>query len=288
MRIHIKSKPGLYTVEAFGRNTITLSTKHNLFQVPTSDFKAFAGGLHNYSVTKQEQDMFLSVVSPDTYKIQLDLDNQIIAMAGKLDQVIAEKAILESYVPLQDREVIEEETDDDQNQYLEEQHQAWLREYEQEKANRTVIEWESMLSQKDSDLEKLNTKLRDIARRVYSQNLDFSKFQMHKGIKFIIQRDHYDDNKTRLCWDPYGFVSNGHSDISSIYRESDWGTSSGGWIKIIDDNVILYYKSGDYGVYEDAIAIECAKKLFPGKNVYSFAGREWDDELTDMFEELPF
>ena len=72
MRIHIKSKPGLYTVEAYGRNTITLSTKHNLFQVPTSDFKAFAGGLHNYSVTKQEQDMFLSVVSPDTYKIQLD------------------------------------------------------------------------------------------------------------------------------------------------------------------------------------------------------------------------
>ena len=288
MRIHIKSKPGLYTVEAYGRNTITLSTKHNLFQVPTSDFKAFAGGLHNYSVTKQEQDMFLSVVSPDTYKIQLDLDNQIIAMAGKLDQVIAEKAILDSYVPLQDREVTEVETDDDHNQYLEDEHKAWLREYEQEKANRTVIEWEAMLTKKDAELEKLNTKLRDIARRVYSQDLDFSKFQMPKGIKFIIQMDHYDDNKTRFCWDPYGFVSNGHSDISSIYRDGDWGTNSGGWIKIIDNNVILYYKSGDYGVYEDAIAIECAKKLFPGKNVYSFAGREWDDELTDMFEELPF
>lgn len=288
MRIHIKSKPGLYTVQAYGRNTITLSTKHNLFQVPTSDFKAFAGGLHNYSVTKQEQDMFLSVVSPDTYKIQLHLDNQIIAMAGKLDQVIAKKAILDSYVPLQDREVTEVETDDDYNQSLEDEHQEWLREYEQEKANRTVIEWEAMLTKKDAELEKTDKKLRDIARRVYSQNLDFTHFQTDKGIKFIIQQDHYDDNKTRFCWDPYGFVSNGHSDISSIYRDGDWGTNCGGWIKIIDNNVILYFKSGDYGVYDDAIAIECAKKIFLTHKIYSFAGREWDQELTNMFDSLPF
>jgi hypothetical protein len=123
---------------------------------------------------------------------------------------------------------------------------------------------------------------------VYSQNLDFTNFQITKGIKFIIQQGNYDHNAFRLCWDPYGFVSNGHSDISSIFRPDDWHTINGGWIKIIEDDVILYFKSGDYGVYDDAIATECAKKLFPGKNIHSFAGRRWDEELDSMFYELPF
>ena len=120
-----------------------------------------------------------------------------------------------------------------------------------------------------------------------SQNLDFSNFTNRKGIKFIIQQD-WSEESYRLCWDPYGFVSNYHSDISSIYDHKDWYTKNGGWIKVFEDDVVLYYKSGDYGVYDDAIAIECAKKLFPGKNIYSYAGKQWDDALDVQFPTLPF
>jgi hypothetical protein len=217
-------------------------------------------------------------------------------MAGKLDQVIAEKTILDSYVPFQDTNVIEEERYEriEREHYesfeaeQDREYQEWMHFYEQEKANRSVIEWEGMLNKKNTELEKADKKLRDIAHRVYSQKLDFTNFQMRDGIKFIIQQNHYDDKMNRFCWDPYGFVSNGHSNISSIYREGDWGTTSGGWIKIFEDNVVLYYKSGDYGVYDNAVALECAKKIFPGKKIHSFAGREWDNKLDELFYDLPF
>tara|TARA_R110000868_G_scaffold207246_4_gene456206 strand:- start:2308 stop:3186 length:879 start_codon:yes stop_codon:yes gene_type:complete len=292
MKIHINSKPGIYEVEAYGRNSITLSTKHNTFQVPTSDFKTFAGGIWNNSIDPYDFAVFLSVVKPDQYKMQVEQEDQILTLAARLDiiqakvKAEAEQVVHESQEERYERlerehyEAIQAEQD--------REHQEWMREYEQEKANRSVIEWEGMLNNKDTELQKADTKLRDIAHRVYSQKLDFSNFQMHTGIKFIIQQDHYDAKINRFCWDPYGFVSNGHSDISSIYREADWGTISGGWIKIIDNNVVLYSKSGDYGVYDDAIAIECAKKIFPGKKIHSFAGRIWDDKLDDLFNDLPF
>ena len=285
MKIHINSKQGIYEVEAYGRNSITLSTKHNTFQVPTSDFKTFAGGIWNHSINPEDFAIFLSVVKPDQYKMQVEQEDQILTLAARLD-IIQAKVKAESEDERYER--IEKEhyqaiEDEQEREYAKEMHF-----YEQEKANRTVIEWESMLNQKDTELDKADTKLRDIARKVYSQKLDFSNFQMRDGIKFIIQQDHYDAKINRFCWDPYGFVSNGHSDISSIYREGDWGTTSGGWIKIIDNNVILYFKSGDYGVYDDTVAIECAKILFPEKKIHSFAGREWDNELTNMFDDLPF
>ena len=49
---------------------------------------------------------------------------------------------------------------------------------------------------------------------------------------------------------------------------------------MVDDKVILYSKSGDYGVYDDNIAMECAKILFPTKTILSFAGKEWDNIKT--------
>ena len=52
--------------------------------------------------------------------------------------------------------------------------------------------------------------------------------------------------------------------------------------------MILYSKSGDYGVYDDTIATECAKKVFPTKEIHSFAGRLWTDGLEDKFYSLPF
>jgi hypothetical protein len=256
MKIHLNSRPGLYEVETYGRNSITCSTKHNIFQVPTSDFKSFAGGNWNGHVTKDQMDVFLSVVQPDKYKIQVQQENEILTLAARIDMV--NEVVKASSTPT----VIEEDGP------TKEDYERWHRE-------------------KSDHLYELKDRMRSIAHQVYSQNLDFTNFQMTKGIKFIIQQHIYDDSY-RFCWDPYAFVSNGHSDISSIFRPDDYCTVNGGWIKIIGNDVILYFKSGDYGVYDDAVATECAKKLFPGKNIHSFAGRVWDEELDNMFYELPF
>jgi hypothetical protein len=258
MKIHLNSRQGLYEVETYGRNSITCSTKHSIFQVPTSDFKSFAGGNWNTHVSKDDMDLFLSVINPEKYKLQVQQENEILSLAARMDMI--KEAVKASSI----QSVVEEEDGPTKEDY-----EKWWRQE----------------SDKNSEL---NKKMRKIAHEVYSQKLDFSNFQVTKGIKFIIQQDHYDDNSYRFCWDPYGFVSNGHSDISSIFYADDYGTVSGGWIKIFEDNVILYYKSGDYGVYDDAIAIKCAKKLFPGKNIHSYAGRAWDEELDKMFFDLPF
>ena len=262
MKIHLHSKQGLYQVEKFGRNSIMLTTKHNSFSVPTSDFKSFAGGLWNNQVTKDEMDQFLAVVRPDEYKFQVSQEDQILTLAARLDRIKAEVDAL----PV--TEIVDEFNYNTDNDYVED-----LR---------------KRLAKKEQEVSDQNAKLRGIADRVYSQNLDFSKLQVRNGIKFIIQQDHYDDKLNRFCWDPYGFTHNYHSNISEIYREGDWSTRSGGWIKIIGNYVILYSKSGDYGVYDDTVAIECAKKVFPTKQIHSFAGQEWDEKLTSMFDDLPF
>jgi len=259
MKIHLNSRQGLYEVETYGRNSITVSTKHSIFQVPTDDFKSFAGGNWNTHVSKDDMDLFLSVINPEKYKLQVQQENEILSLAARIDMI--KEAVKASST----QSIVEEEEDGP----TKEDYEKWWRQE----------------SDKNSEL---NKKMRKIAHEVYSQKLDFSNFQVTKGIKFIIQQDHYDDHSYRFCWDPYGFVSNGHSDISSIFYADDYGTVSGGWIKIFEDNVILYYKSGDYGVYDDAIAIKCAKKLFPGKNIHSYAGRQWDEELDKMFFDLPF
>jgi hypothetical protein len=271
MKIHLNSRQGVYTVEQYGRDSITCSTKHTTFQVPVDDFKSFAGGLWNFNVSKEEMDTFLSIVQPEKYKKQFELENEIISIAKRIDMIDKFKALsIETVVVEEEPEAYEDDYPDSNPQEpTKEEYEKWWRQ------------------ESDKNYE-LNNKMRNIARQVYSQNLDFTHFQNHKGIKFIIQQDHYDDKINRFCWDPYGFVSNGHSDISSIYSEGDWGTINGGWIKIIDDNVILYAKSGDYGVYDDAIAIDCAKKIFPTKKIHSFAGRQWDDELTSKFSLYPF
>ena len=269
MKIHLNSKPGLYEVVTYGRNSITCSTKHSTFQVPSSDFKSFAGGNWNFGVTKDQMDTFLSVVQPDKYKIQVEQENQILTLAARLD-------IIQAAVKAQQTVVVEEEPEAYEDDYPDGNPQEPTKE-----------KYEKWWRQESDKNYELNNKMRSIAHQVYSQNLDFSNFQNHKGIKFIIQTDAY-ESQFRFCWDPYGFVSNGHSDISSIFRADDWYTINGGWIKIIDNNVILYAKSGDYGVYDDTVAIHCAKKVFPTKEIHSFAGRQWNDGLEDKFYPLPF
>ena len=266
MKIHLHSRQGLYEVETYGRDTITLSTKHNVFQVPVSDFKSFAGGIWNTHVTKDDMDTFLSVVQPDKYKIQVEQENQILTLAVRL-------GMIQDAVKAQQSVVVEESDD--------------YQEIPFEIDEPTKDEYKKWWKDKSDELNHTRNKMRSIAHKVYSQNLDFSNFQNHDGIKFIIQTNR-NETEFRFCWDPYGFVSNGHSDISSIFRADGWYTINGGWIKIIDDNVILYGRSGDYGVYDDAIATECAKKVFPTKEIHSFADRQWIDGLEDKFFPLPF
>jgi hypothetical protein len=282
MKIHLNSKQGLFEVEKYGRNSITLSTKHDMFSVPVDDFKSFAGGNWNFNVSKEEMDTFLSIVQPEKYKKQFELENEIISLAKRIDMIDQLKASMST-------PVVEEVTEDTDYEYADEEaeYNSYMQEIANEEARRTPEEWNDRLSKKDNEIDSLRKKLQDIASKVYSQNLDFTHFQNHNGIKFIIQTNH-DETEFRFRWDPYGFVDNFHSSISHIYRENGWYTKNGGWIKIIDDNVILYAKSGDYGVYDDAIATECAKKVFPGKNIHSFAGRQWNDGLEEKFFPLPF
>lgn len=272
MKIHLHSKAGLYEVITYGRDSITCSTKHKTFQVPTSDFKSFAGGIWNEDVTKDAMDIFLSVVQPDQYKIQVTQENEILTLATRMEMINALKR--EFVQDVQEEVIVDHDYEEDYEDGIP---------YEEPTLSQYEIWWRDKCDENIA----LHDKMRSIAKKVYSQKLDFSDLQINDGIKFIIQINR-NDNTYRLCWDPYGFVSNFHSDISSIYRSSDWGTVNGGWIKIIEDDVILYAKSGDYGIYDDAVATECAKKLFPNKEIHSFAGRPWDHELDKMFYELPF
>jgi hypothetical protein len=292
MKIHLHSKSGLYEVVTYGRNSITLSTKHNIFSVPTDDFKAFAGGIWNNTIHPQDFAIFLATVKPEEYKLQVQQEDQILTLAARVDRIKAEVAQLSIQELMAQETEYKMSPEEKHYQSLqdqqEEEYEKYMKDLEHEKTNRAVFEWESMLKQKDTELEKADKKLKNIASNLYSQPLDYSNLQMHTGIKFIIQQDWHNDKLNRFCWDPYGFVNNYHSSISDIYHEGDWSTRSGGWIKIIDNNVILYAKSGDYGVYDDTVAIECAKKIFPGKVIHSFAGRDWDNEMTNMFDDLPF
>ena len=284
MKIHLHSRQGLFTVHSYNERTITVTTKHLNFTVPVSDFKSIAGGTWNFSVSKEEMDRFLQVVQPEQYALQLQQEQQIMALAIAIKQ---QDELIHQYNTSHsnEEEIVHDDDLYDHPEYDDNDYQQYEDDYDPE--DPTKEEYEQWWREESDKNDKLNNKMRSIAHQVYSQNLDFSNFQNHKGIKFIIQTD-ADESKFRFSWDPYGFVSNGHSDISSIFRADDWYTVNGGWIKIIDNNVILYFKSGDYGVYDDAIATECAKKVFPTKEIHSFAGRDWDDELGDRFFPLPF
>ena len=284
MKIHLHSRQGLFTVHSYNERTITVTTKHLNFTVPVSDFKSIAGGTWNFSVSKEEMDIFLQVVQPEQYALQLQQEQQIMALAIAIKQ---QDELIHQYNTSHsnEEEIVHDDDLYDHPEYDDNDYQQYEDDYDPE--DPTKEEYEQWWREESDKNDKLNNKMRSIAHQVYSQNLDFSNFQNHKGIKFIIQTD-ADESKFRFSWDPYGFVSNGHSDISSIFRADDWYTVNGGWIKIIDNNVILYFKSGDYGVYDDAIATECAKKLFPTKEIHSFAGRVWDDELGNIFFPLPF
>lgn len=256
----------MYTVDSYDSKHINLSTRHYNLQVPVDDFKAFAGGWENHGVTTEEIDKFISVVQPERYQKNVETQEKLLAI---IDHLQAEQ-----------ENQNDEPCDDDYDFYdYEDEIDYGAFDYN----DNEYPNFEQLYYDTRDELYDLNAKMRQIAYKVYSQKLDLSNYQNDKGIKFIIQQNRQNDNEYRFKFDPYGFVSNGHSDISSIFMLDNYNTVNGGWLKVIGNDVILYAKSGDYGVYDDIIATKCAKEVFTDKNVISFAGKMWHD-VEDMLK----
>jgi hypothetical protein len=142
--------------------------------------------------------------------------------------------------------------------------------------------WEESFRQQCTKSDEIQDKLNNHASKLYANLSELpilKNYTNDKGIKFIIQRN-YITNEHRFCFDPYELGANFHSQLSEFFRQENWGTINGGWMKVMNNQVILYKSSGDYGVYDDTTAVTCARVLFPNENILSFAGREWSDIST--------
>ena len=155
--------------------------------------------------------------------------------------------------------------------------------YEIDSIKENAIDWEKYFREQCIKTEKETGRICNHASNLYADLAELpilKNYTNDKGIKFIIQRN-YVTNEHRFCFDPYELGANFHSQLSEFFRKENWGTINGGWMKVINNEVILYKSSGDYGVYDDTIAMNCAIKIFPNKIISSFAGKEWVDTLYD-------
>ena len=155
--------------------------------------------------------------------------------------------------------------------------------YEIDSVKENNTDWEKHFRKECENSQKLKDQLNNHASKLYADLTELpilNTYTNDKGIKFIIQRN-YVTNEHRFCFDPYELGANFHSQLSEFFRKENWGTINGGWMKVINNEVILYKSSGDYGVYDDTIAMNCAVKIFPNKIISSFAGKEWTDTLYD-------
>ena len=242
LKIHLHSRQGMYNVDAIGKASITCSTKHYSFRVSHKDFKCFAGG-NNDSSTEYEKELFRTAINPD--KVRRDL----IRLEATYREIkkAAETGVNDYYTNLEEK-ASENNLEDKIQDY---------------KFNRAV--------------------------EIYQHNIDLSNYENSKGTKFIIQQ--YDDFpfdhlEYRMFFDPFNFVVNFHSSLHQITEDirdktdsENWCTINGGHLKVIDDTVVLYGQSGDYGVYDDEIAVECARKLFPNKSIFSYARFSFRKEM---------
>lgn len=161
------------------------------------------------------------------------------------------------------------------------------------KAQKSIIEdeiddhhntdWEKHFRQQCEVSQELKDKLNSHARKLYANLAELPILKTYtndKGIKFLIQKNDMTD-EYRFCFDPYELGANFHTQLNEFFSGEKWNAINGGWMKVFNDKVILYKSSGDYGVYDDTIAIECAKKIFTNKVISSFAGKEWNDTMYD-------
>jgi len=138
-------------------------------------------------------------------------------------------------------------------------------------------DWQKYYRDEMDKHQRTKDKLIKIARKIYIDLVELpilKTLQIDEGIKFIIQVNENEEH--RFCFDPYQIMDNFHSNLSEIFRDKTYYTINGGWMKIIGEEIILYAQSGDYGAYDDNIALEACKKIFPNKTIKSFAGKSWD------------
>ena len=265
MKIHIKSRKGMYTVISYNDKIMQLETKNSQFIVPIKDFKSLAGGKWNWGVSKEEEENFLKTVAPE----------RMVKLESETQDIIKKLDLLKRLSNLEDKVFQNEQPSIDS-----------CDDYGHDD-NCGYDDYNASIDQYKSEIEELKNKMFNIGSKVYEHKIDFSNYEDYNGRKFVIKANN-DKTEFKFCWDPFGFTDNWHSNISRLCYIDNFYVINGGWIKMIEDNVILYGKSGDYGVYDDKIAIECAKKIFPGKEIHSYAGRQWDDNLDDLFLPLPF
>ncbi len=148
-----------------------------------------------------------------------------------------------------------------------------------------ATDWEKSYRDTVKEKDNLNDKINKIAQAVYSdfEQLPILKgFKLDKGIKFILQED-YDGNNYRFRFDPYQMVTNWHSSLSQIHQHKTMRTVSGGWMMTIENRIILYSKSGDYGSYNNDKAIDAAEKIFPYRIITSHPDKSWE-EIKHLYE----
>lgn len=132
---------------------------------------------------------------------------------------------------------------------------------EQLKTTDQAKQYKEYWERAEEDKRKLRDKLVATARRVYQNLHTIRDFETgDRGIKFIIQTNK-DGNEYRFCYDPYQIMPNYHSELSEIYRDNDWYTINGGWMKIEGNTLRLFGRSGDYGVFDKDIAMKAAQKV---------------------------
>ena len=98
------------------------------YVVKTSS-QSFAGGNWNINVSKEEMDTFLSIVQPEKYKKQFELENEIISLAKRIDMIDQMKALMTTPVVEEVTEDVDVELDD---------YNYYMQELRQEEARRTT------------------------------------------------------------------------------------------------------------------------------------------------------
>lgn len=142
-----------------------------------------------------------------------------------------------------------------------------------------ATDWEKLYRKEVESRDKLNDKINKIAQAVY---LDFNNlpilknFKTNDAIKFILQENE-NENMCRFRFDPYQMVNNFHSSLSQIHQHKEMYTISGGWMRFIENKIILYGKSGDYGSYDSDKAVDAAQEIFTYRIITSHPDKSWDD-----------
>jgi len=297
--IHLHSRMGTYKVKSYNSTIMNLYTHDYSFTVPVSDFKCLAGGRNNAWVSEKRLDEFQSTVSSEYVKAKERQKLEAEAIKAAIEEAEYEMKMWQEFEEIKEQmkkgEIDLGPLSQDQilkakelDQHLESLTEENLEEddfYDYDEGpddlSQTAQEQFEALQKEVDDLYKENRKLtfnlNKAAQKVYNQPIDFSNYQNLEGIKFIIQVNN--EGSFRFRWDPYQFTENFHSNISDIFRYdgTDYWTVNGGWIKVIGDNVYLYSKSGDYGVFDDIIAYHAAREVFPTKTIHCFAGTKWEE-----------